>query len=109
MFGVGSYSLGYHTRDTFGMAVKATHTIIDSKEIQIFKDPKTDDGLKKSQRGMVAVVKNLDGELTYVDNLYSNELDRFNNNGMNIMRPIFQDGKLLVDDSLAEIRKRVRE
>ena len=109
VFGVGSYSLGYHTRDTFGMAVKSTHTIINGKEIQIFKDPKTDDGLKKSQRGMVAVVKNNEGKLVYVDNLFSQDLETINDNGMNIMRPIFQDGKLLVDDSLAEIRKRIRE
>ena len=46
------------------MAVKATYTIINEKEIKIFKDPKTDNGIKKSARGLVAVVKDENGKET---------------------------------------------
>lgn len=61
--GVGSFSmqcieqngqLKPFTRDTFGMAVKATYGVVNGKEIQIFKDPKTDtDHFKKSLKGNV--------------------------------------------------------
>ena len=37
------------TRDTFGIAMKATYGVIDGKKLMIFKDPKTDTShLKKS-------------------------------------------------------------
>ena len=49
IFGVGSYSLGYYSRDTFMIAIKATHVVINGKEKLIFKNPKTDlDKIKKS-------------------------------------------------------------
>lgn len=51
----------YQTRDTFGFAMKATNVVIDGEEIAIFKDPKTDNGLKKSLKGRVAVVRTEDG------------------------------------------------
>lgn len=56
VFGIGSYSYQYVTRDTFGSAVKATWVMIDSEGREIFKDPITDNGLKKSARGRLAVV-----------------------------------------------------
>jgi len=104
VFGIGSYSLGYHTRDTFGMAVKATYTIVDGNEIKIFKDPKTDDGLKKSQKGLVAVLKDKKGNISYIDNLYKKDLSKINNN---LLQDVFIDGKIVRDDSLKEIRKRL--
>ena len=47
VFGIGSYTYQYNTRDTFGFAIKSTACVINGKEKQIFKDPKTDDGIKK--------------------------------------------------------------
>lgn len=58
VFGIGSYSYQYVTRDTFGSAVKATWVMIDGEGREIFKDPITDNGLKKSARGRLAVVDN---------------------------------------------------
>lgn len=58
VFGIGSYSYQYVTRDTFGSAVKATWVEIDGEGREIFKDPITDSGLKKSARGRLAVVDN---------------------------------------------------
>lgn len=69
VFGVGSYTYQYNTRDTFGFALKSTSCVIDGVEKPIFKDPKTDDGTKKSQKGRVAVVKLSNGELGCVDGL----------------------------------------
>ena len=73
--GVGSFSMqcletmdadhksyAPYTRDTFGIAVKATYAEdADGKPIMIFKNPKTDTGhFKKSQRGCCRVVKDGD-------------------------------------------------
>ena len=105
VYGVGSYSLGYHTRDTFSMALKATYTVIDGKEKFIFKDPKTDiGGIKKSQRGMVAVVNGENG-IYLADGL--NEMEKDAMSIIDLLEDVFIDGKLVRDESLAEIRARV--
>lgn len=57
VFGVGSYSLGYATRDSQGCAVKSTFVIVNGQPLNIFKDPITDNGVKKSARGLLRVVK----------------------------------------------------
>ena len=102
VFGVGSYTYQYNTRDSFGFALKSTMCMISGEEKQIFKNPATDDGTKKSNTGCVAVVKE-NGEFKCVDGL------SFENNVKCEMRPVFKDGKLLFDDSLANIRKRISE
>lgn len=59
--GVGSYTYSYMTRDTLGFAMKATYVKVGDKEFAIYKDPKTDDGTKKSAKGLLYV--DLDGKL----------------------------------------------
>ena len=95
------------TRDTFSSCIKACDAIINGKEYPIFKDPKTDretgDGFKKSQRGACRVFLK-DGELTYEDGLtYEESLKN------NIMRPIFRDGKLLVDYTIKQVRNQLNK
>jgi nicotinamide phosphoribosyltransferase len=56
------------TRDTLGFAVKATAAWFDDPKngstlVELYKDPKTGDGVKKSARGLLQVVKE-DGKLT---------------------------------------------
>lgn len=68
VFGVGSFTYQYVTRDTFGFAMKATHVVIDGEGMAIFKDPKTDNGVKKSAKGRLAVVRDERGRLTRIDN-----------------------------------------
>jgi nicotinamide phosphoribosyltransferase len=102
VFGIGSYTYQFNTRDSFGFALKSTMCNIKGIETTIFKDPKTDDGLKKSQKGCVAVVE-LDGRLTVTDG-----------HGLTEKVPgdqlveIFRDGRLLIDQALASIRARVK-
>lgn len=58
VFGIGSYTYQYNTRDTFGFAVKATAVQVDDEVIELFKAPKTEkDTLKKSAKGFLRVVK----------------------------------------------------
>ena len=101
VLGIGSYTYQYNTRDTFGFALKSTMCVIDGEERKIFKDPVTDDGTKKSNTGIVAVVKRDDGILTCIDNL------PFDHDAKDKMRDVFVDGELLVDDSLLLIRSRM--
>lgn len=100
VYGIGSFTYQYNTRDTFGFAMKSTAVVINGEEKMIFKNPKTDDGTKKSNKGVVAI-QEVDGKLVCVDEL------TMNNNVPDVMRTIFKNGKMVVDDSLADIRARV--
>lgn len=100
VFGIGSYTYQYVTRDVLGFAVKCTAVTIDGDEHIVFKAPKTD-SKKKSQRGRVKVVNNGD---SYVDNLYSDS-----DYSDDVMQTIFKDGKLLVEDNFKTLRERAVE
>jgi len=55
VLGVGSYTYQYVTRDTHSIAMKATSVTVDGRRIDVYKDPKTDDGSKKSAKGLIMV------------------------------------------------------
>lgn len=55
VFGIGSYTYQFITRDTFGFAMKATWGQVNGEGREIFKDPKTGDGRKKSAKGLLHV------------------------------------------------------
>jgi nicotinamide phosphoribosyltransferase len=63
VFGIGSYTYQYVTRDTFGFAMKATAGVVDGEFREIFKDPVTDDGTKRSLKGYIAVYHDENGQL----------------------------------------------
>lgn len=66
VFGVGSYTFQYVTRDTYGIAMKATNGIVDGVAREVYKDPKTDvGGVKKSARGLLRVEKEGDDYVLY--------------------------------------------
>jgi nicotinic acid phosphoribosyltransferase len=78
VFGIGSFTYEYVTRDTFGFAMKATAIEVNGDTIQpIFKDPITDDkkNSKKSIRGIPAVYRNENGELFVKQNATVSELE----------------------------------
>lgn len=101
VFGIGSYTYQYNTRDTFGFALKSTLCVINGDEKQIFKDPKTDNGIKKSQKGRVVVLKEGDS-LKFMDGL--NLKDDIAGDQL---VEIYRDGKLLLDETFANIRARL--
>jgi nicotinamide phosphoribosyltransferase len=103
VLGIGSYTYQYNTRDNFGFAVKATYSKVNGEEKALFKDPKTDNGTKRSQRGRVVVFKDEDGEIKYADNLGIRSENVMKD--INLLQTIFEDGKLLNEQSLADIRK----
>lgn len=103
VLGVGSYSYQYNTRDTLGFAMKATYAEINGEPTLLFKDPKTDDGTKRSQKGKV-FVSEVNGEITTSDGY----IDTSKIKGINLLQPVFEDGKLKVETSLWEIRNRIK-
>lgn len=101
VLGIGSFTYRYTTRDTFGFAVKTTYGKVNGQSINIFKDPKTDDGLKKSARGLLGVKSTPNG-LELVEELSENEYN--NSFTWNVHQPVFENGKLLKDFTLQEVR-----
>lgn len=69
VLGLGSYFFQGVTRDTFGMAIKATRATINGEEIPMQKDPATGNGDKKSLKGNIVVQYNSDGLLVARDNI----------------------------------------
>lgn len=107
--GVGSFSFmcleedgsfNPYTRDTFGIAVKATYAEdANGKPIMIYKQPKAL-SWKKSQKGCCRVA--LDGqsyedELTWADHLGED----------NLLQPVFRNGNMIKEDTLHDIRARL--
>lgn len=91
---------GPYTRDTFGIAVKATYAE-DSlgNPINIFKQPKAL-AWKKSQKGCCVVA--LDGE-SYTDEHTFEEAM----NAENLLTTVFKDGKMVKRQTLTVIRQRL--
>lgn len=103
VFGIGSYTYQYNTRDTFGFALKSTSCIIDGVEKAIFKDPKTDSGVKKSQKGRVHVSKS-NGEIKFQDGLDRKTFVKT----PNILKTVFKDGKLVKEITFKEIKENIK-
>lgn len=102
VFGIGSYTYQFATRDSLGFAMKATHRVTNGEGVAIFKDPKTDSGTKKSAKGLLCVHKSpLSGDYILVDGV-TEEAERVGE-----LKTVFLDGKILVNDSFETIRARV--
>lgn len=104
VFGIGSYTYQFITRDTLGFAMKATSVTINGVETPIFKDPKTDDGTKKSAKGRVGVYRDNNGELVVLD---SESKDR-NVGSADLLELIYENGEFVKETSLSEIRARLK-
>ncbi len=107
VLGVGSYSLQYVTRDTHGMAQKATYVEIEVdgkiEGIEIFKDPVTDDGVKKSAKGLLVVYLNDKGEYILKDQATWEEVKSPENQ----LKIILLDGKFFNKTTLTRIREKL--
>jgi nicotinamide phosphoribosyltransferase len=97
VLGIGSYTYQFNTRDTFGFAAKGAWFENQGKGYNIFKDPISDDGTKKSLKGMICVTEDLE-VLT--------ECTKEQEAG-GILQVIYEDGKFFNQITLAEIRSRI--
>lgn len=101
VFGVGSYTYQYNTRDTFSIACKATWAHVKGVGRDIFKDPVTDDGTKKSACGRLQVNRDDTGKLVLRDQVSATDEQSGE------LQTVFEDGVLHVDQDLASIRWRL--
>mgnify|MGYP002515149558 CR=1 FL=1 len=97
VFGIGSWTMNQVSRDSLGIAVKATNAIVDGKQIPIYKQPKTD-STKNSAKGLLKVIKNEDGSYTTLNNVTVEEEQQGE------LVSVFKDGKLLREQTFEEIR-----
>lgn len=105
VYGIGSFTYQYNTRDTFGFALKSTHVVIDGEEVNIYKDPATDtDKIKKSLTGRVCVGEDETG-IFCVDGLSVYQQERFKD--QDLLEDIFVNGNLLRDEKFSDIRKKL--
>ena len=120
VLGIGSFTYQYNTRDTFGFAMKATYVEILKKETcytsdgldyqgevlearEIFKDPITDDGTKKSAKGLLEVQWSSDKGYYLEDRVtWSDEENGF-------LTPIFEDGRFYNQTTLSQIRDNLKK
>jgi len=101
VFGQGSWTYTGVSRDTHGMAVKSTAIMVGDDLIELYKDPKTDDGTKKSAKGLMLVSKT-GNEFTLKDQCSPLEESR------GVLETVFEDGKMIKETSLQEIRDLIK-
>lgn len=111
VYGIGSFTYqgavtmdAIVTRDTHGFAVKSTYGEVningETVGVEIFKDPKTDSGLKKSAKGLTAVYEK-DGEFVMKDQATWDEVRNC------AFEQVFCNGVITKEQTLSEIRERV--
>lgn len=105
VFGIGSYTYQYNTRDTFGTAMKATAVVIGEELRPIWKDPVTDDGTKVSAKGLLRVdYDRKTGTLKLTDQV------SWVQEAQGELQTVFLDGKIAGPyTTLREIRQRLHD
>lgn len=103
VLGVGSYTYQMNTRDTLGFAAKGAWFEADGVGYDIYKDPITDDGTKKSLKGLVAVVLDESGEYQVLTQCTHDEEDGGE------LQKIYEDGQFFNQTSLSEVRQRIQK
>lgn len=93
-FGCGGALLQKLNRDTQKFAYKCSEITVNGQPREVFKDPITDKG-KKSKAGRLSLVQR-EGQYTTVQGETQDSL----------LVPVFENGKLLVETTLDEVRKR---
>lgn len=89
------------TRDTFGIAMKATFGIVDGKPIMIYKDPKTDKNhLKKSHKGCCRITRDYNNKFVCEDGF-----DEIQND--HELKEVYANGVLFKNETFEEIRNRL--
>jgi len=103
VLGVGSFTYQFNTRDTFGFAMKATYVEVNGEGREIFKDPITDDGMKKSATGLLYVGKgDVNGELKLFDKV------TWETEAKGQLKTLYKDGNFEMTTTLTEIKNRLK-
>lgn len=123
VLGVGSFTYQFNTRDTFGFAAKGAWFEVETLEdyeytnksngtpiykkvgYDIYKDPITDDGSKKSLKGFQFVRLNKDGEYESLPQV----TEEVHSSEDNLLQVIYLDGKFPRKTKFTEIRNRLKQ
>lgn len=132
VLGVGSFTYQYNTRDTFGFAAKGAwfevEELVDyeynnssngvpvykKKSYDIYKDPITDDGTKKSLKGKIAVFQESETVMigfeqnTILGEYYTKQQCTEEEENTGLLQVIYEDGQFYNQVSLTEIRERLK-
>lgn len=100
VLGIGSFTYQYNTRDTFGFAMKATYGEVNGMGRPIFKNPVTDNGIKKSAKGLLRVDK-INGTYQLTDNVSWEE------ENLGAMQTVFKNGQLVREEIWSDIKQRL--
>jgi len=100
VFGIGSFTYNYLTRDTFGFAVKATWGQVNGVGRELFKDPITDSGVKKSAKGLLRIEESENGFTLFDEQTAEQEQG-------GALKTVFENGKLQYECTLDQIRERL--
>lgn len=105
VLGVGSFTYQMNTRDTLGFAAKGAWFEIDNSGdkvgYDIYKDPVTDDGTKKSLKGFCSVHQDESGEYYVKTQCTSDE------ENLGSLQTIYENGNFYNQSTLTEIRSRL--
>lgn len=126
VLGVGSFTYQYNTRDTLGFAAKGAWFEVEDRIVftnkngnldeefvktayNIYKDPITDDGTKKSLKGLIQVFEqtyNEDSADEFTQIEVKTECTPEEEN-QGLLQVIYEDGKFYNQTTLNEIRERL--
>lgn len=133
VLGVGSFTYQYNTRDTLGFAAKGAWFEVEDttdsdctnyitevckevcegcgckKAYDIYKDPVTDDGSKKSLKGLQAVYQHSPEHKTHPNVIWCGSEVTPEEENQGLLQIIYEDGKFYNQSTLEEIRERLRE
>ncbi|ETN79736.1 nicotinate phosphoribosyltransferase, (NAPRTase) family [Necator americanus] len=98
VFGAGGALLQRIDRDTQKCAFKCSHVVVNGEHRDVYKNPATDEG-KRSKKGYLTLVRNETGNLETVQ-------EGLGDPNKDLLQTVFENGHLLVDWTLDEIRKR---
>ena len=103
VLGVGSFTYQFNTRDTFGFAMKATYVEVEGEGREIFKNPITDDGTKKSATGLLSVFENeINGSYELTDHC------NWETEAKGELQTIYKNGQFENQTTLTAIRARLK-
>ena len=100
VFGRGSFGSVYNTRDSTGSAMKATYGEVDFLPHELFKDPITDSGSKRSAKGLLRVEEEGGTFVLHDQQTWEQEAS-------GALKTVFEDGAQFNLTTLAEVRNRI--